>query len=178
MPTVRGKAEVRAYFAAAPERLTKVLRGAARAGAKVVAEEIKRNTPSDEVRAAVRIRSQASDGQIRVKIDVKPGWARSLGIWLEYGTAPHLISVDESQRAGRSIGRINRLAKGDDSSHSLVIGGNFVGATVLHPGAQAHPTFRPAIDQKEAEAIAAAQAFINVSLSGPGIADDGAGDAE
>lgn len=166
----RGKAEVRSYIGGIPKEVeTKLLRGAARAGAKVVSDEIKINVTAEEIAANLRTRTTAEEGRVVARIDVKPGWARSLAIWAEYGTAPHLISVDESQRAGRSIGRINRLASEKDSSHSLVIGGNFVGTTVMHPGAQPHPTFRPALDHKEAEAVAAAQSFINSRVKPSGI---------
>lgn len=167
MPTVRGKSEVQAFMARIPGQMNDVLRGAARAGARIVADEIKATTPSDAVREAVRIRTQVGDDQVRVKIDVKPGWALSLGVWLEYGTSPHFISVDDSQRGGRSINRINRLA--DTEGASLVIGGNFVGQTVWHPGARAHPTFRPALDKKESEAIAAAQAYVRTRVTRAGI---------
>lgn len=172
MPTVRGKADVDRFMAQIPVDMTKVLRGAGRAGAKVVSAEIKELTPSEEVRDNLRTRTKQYDGRIVVRIDVKPGWARSLGTWLEYGTSPHLISVDESQRQGMSIGRINRLANSPDSSHSLVIGGKFVGTTVFHPGAQPHPSFRPALDTKEAEAIAAAQRYVNSRVKRSGIVVD------
>lgn len=165
MVTVRGKAEVQAYMAAIPAKMNRVLRGAARAGAKIVADEIKVNTPSDEVKKNIRIRSRKGDDQIKVTIDVKPGWGRSVGTWLEWGTDPHFISVDASQRKGRSVGRINKLAKEEGSSHSLVIGGQFVGTTVLHPGSRPQPVFRPSLDHKEGEAIAAAQAYIRAHVS-------------
>lgn len=162
-------------MAGLPKKLQGVLRGAANAGADVIVDEISERTTSEAVRANLRKRIKALDGQIKVTIDVKSRWARSLGIWLEYGTTPHFISVDESQRGGRSIGRINRLSNETDKGHSLVIGGNFVGTTVFHPGARPHPAFRPALDTKEAEAIAAAQAYINTRISRAGIigADDG-----
>jgi len=178
MPTVRGKSEVRAFIASVPAQMTSVLRGAARAGANVVADEIKDRTPSDEVRDAVRIRTRKGDDQIKVTIDVEPGWARSIGVWLEYGTDPHFISVDDSQRGGRSVGRINTLAKDADKGHSLLIGGTFVGSTVFHPGARPQPTFRPALDMKESEAIAAAQAYITKRVSRAGIAPGPEGDGE
>jgi hypothetical protein len=181
MPTtVKGQAEVKRFITRLPDDLEKVLRGAARAGAKIVADEIKEQTPSEAVRDNVRIRSQRGDGQIVVKIDVKPGWARSVGIWLEYGTSPHFISVDDSQRQGMSVGRINKQAAEGDRSHSLIVGGKFVGATVFHPGARAHPTFRPALDLKEAEAIAAARGYINSHVKPSGIVApaDAGGDEE
>lgn len=164
MPPVRGRAEVKQYMASLPEQLTGVLRGAAKAGAKVIADEIKEQTPSEEVRDNLRTRSRKADGRIVVMIDVKPGWARSVGTWLEWGTAPHLISVDESQREGRTVARINKLAK-DAGGHSLVINGKFVGSTVTHPGAQAHPTFRPALDLKGADAVKAAQSYISSRIA-------------
>jgi hypothetical protein len=42
MPTVRGKAETRRFFAETPAKLKTVFRGAGRAGANVVADEIMR----------------------------------------------------------------------------------------------------------------------------------------
>jgi hypothetical protein len=177
MPTVRGKAAVQRFIERVPGELqSKVLRGAARAGAKVVADEIKVQTPSEEVRDGLRMRSQQPDaGRIVVKIDVKPGWARSVGTWLEYGTAPHFITVDDSQREGMSASRINKLGKGG----TLVISGKPVGKTVHHPGARPHPAFRPALDLKEGEAIEAAQGYINSRVSRAGIRPGHeAGDAE
>lgn len=173
MPTVRGKNEVKRFIADAPAQLTNVLRGAARAGANVVSEEIRVRTPSDDVRDNLRTRTKQDDGVIVVKIDIKPGWARSVGIWLEYGTSPHFITVDDSQRKGMSVRHINRIASGPDSGHSLVIGGNFVGTTVFHPGARPFPAFRPALDIKEAEAVAAAQTYINGRVGRSGIASSG-----
>lgn len=177
MPTVRGKEEVKAFFANIPPKLTNVLRGAARAGGKVIAEEIKLQTPSEKVREAVRITSRAGDGEVKVKIDLKPGWARSLGIWLEYGTSPHFISVDDSQRQGKSVRKLNTQVAEYDGNASLVIGGNFVGETVFHPGARPYPAFRPALDTKEQEAISAAQSYVNARVSRAGInAGSGGGD--
>ncbi|HEX8585058.1 MAG TPA: HK97 gp10 family phage protein [Allosphingosinicella sp.] len=173
MPTVRGKAEVKRFLDGAPAKLDNVLRGAARAGGKVVADEIKATTPSEAVRDGVRTRLQKGDGRIVVRIDLKPGWARSVGTWLEYGTAPHWISVDVSETGGRTARRLNTLAREGDGEHSLVIGGNFVGKSVFHPGADPQPTFRPALDRRENEAVAAAQGYINARLKQRGIGHNG-----
>lgn len=165
MAKFRGRAEVKQYMASLPGQLEGVLRGAARAGAKVVEDKIKELTPSEEVRDNLRTRSRRADGRIVVLIDVRPGWARSLGIWLEWGTAPHFISVDDSQRLGMSVGRINKRVKEADGAASLVIGGKFVGTTVSHPGSKDHPAFRPALDLSEAQAIDAAQAYITSRIA-------------
>ncbi len=170
MPTVSGRAEVRQFIQRTPAELEeKVLRGAARAAANVVANEAKERTQSKEVRGAIKVSTRKPEGgRIIAKVQVR-GPGAYLAPWEEYGTSPHLISVDESQRNGMSIGRINKLAKQPDSNHSLVIGGKFVGATVLHPGARAHPFLRPALDIKETEAIGAAQAYIAARVTRSGI---------
>jgi hypothetical protein len=170
MATSRGKAEVRSYLAGLPAQIErKLLRGAAKAAAAVVMDEAKSRVTSEEVRDALTMKSKAVPGRITVTITVAPGWARSVGTWLEYGTAPHFISVDDSQRRGRSVGRINRQVKSADGERSLVIGGQFVGTTVHHPGARPHPFLRVSLDLKQAEAIAAAQAFITSRVSPAGV---------
>lgn len=179
MPTVRGKTEVKRFIGRVlPDLQSKVLRGAARAAATVVAEEARERTQSSEVRDAIKVSTKAEEGgRIIAKVQVK-GPGAYLAPWEEYGTEPHFISVDESQRNGMSIGRINRLAKAPDSSHSLVIGGNFVGTTVLHPGARPHPFLRPALDAKESEAIAAAQGYITSRVKRTGIVGGREGEDE
>jgi hypothetical protein len=165
MPTVRGKAETRRFIAGIPGEMKKVLRGAGRAGAKVIVEEAKERSISQHVDDAIVTKMSGDDDRIVVKITVKPGWARSVAIWLEYGTSPHFISVADSQRLGMSIGRVNETL----NPESLMIGGKFVGETVFHPGARAHPFLRLALDTKEAEAIAAAQGYIKARVRRDGI---------
>lgn len=179
MAQVRGRQELKAFMAALPKEIEeKLLRPAAKRAAKVIAEEAAARSKSHEVAEAITIKSKKGDGRIKVIISVKPGWTYSVGVWMEWGTSAHFISVDESQRKGRSIGRINRLAKEDGSSHSLVIGGKFVGATVLHPGAGAHPFLRPALDTKGSEAITAAQTYINARIARGRITGSAEGDDE
>ncbi|MCW2395887.1 MULTISPECIES: HK97 gp10 family phage protein [unclassified Sphingobium] len=161
MVTSRGKSEVLSFLARLPEEIeTKLLRGAGRAAATVVADEAKDRSVSDEVSQAIKVATKREPGQIVAKVQVKgPGAYKAP--WLEYGTEPHFISVDDSQRDGMSIGKINRETK----AGALVIGGNFVGTTVFHPGARPYPFLRPALDVKETEAVAAAQAYINTRIS-------------
>lgn len=163
MATARGRAEVKRYIASLPGEIeTKLLRGAARAAANVIRDEAKARCVDEEVAASLKVRTKVEPGRITARISPArnmPGVSRAL--WAEYGTAPHLISVSDADREGRSVGRINRQAK----DGSLVIGGHFVGPVVQHPGAQAHPFLRPALDVKEAAAIAAAQGYINARTS-------------
>lgn len=170
MPTVRGKPEVsRLINGLRGDIEDKLLRGAARAAANVVADEARERTQSSEVRGAIKVATRKEGrGRIVAKVQVK-GPGAYLAPWEEYGTAPHFISVDESQRAGRSISRINQQANEPDANHSLVIGGKFVGKTVFHPGAQPHPFLRPAFDIKQDEAVAAAQGYVTARVTPAGI---------
>ena len=174
MPTVRGRDAVKRYIAETRSALeTKVLRGAARAAGNVIAEEAKHRSISTEVDLAIKVATRAEEGRVVARVQVK-GPGAYLAPWLEYGTDPHFISVDDSQREGRSVKKINSLTK----KGSLMIGASFVGATVWHPGARPHPFLRPALDAKEREAIQAAQNYINARVSRAGVTPTSEGDDE
>ncbi|KQM56695.1 hypothetical protein ASE69_03520 [Sphingomonas sp. Leaf208] len=154
-----------------PDKIRKILRGAARAGATVIADDAKQRVASDAVREGVIIgRSKEVDERITVKIAVKEGWARSLGTWLEYGTSAHFISVDPNFAEGRTAARVNKLdtdaAKEGRSGPgaTLVINGKPVGATVFHPGTSAEPWLRTARDVKARDAIQTAQEYITTRV--------------
>lgn len=174
MAAVKGKEAVNRFIAALPEKLrTDVLRGAARTAAKVVSEEAKERSVSREVANHVRVKTRLAGDHVRGTVYVAmKGY--NLPLWLEYGTAPHFISVDDSQRAGMSVRRINDNTK----AGALVINGQFVGDTVHHPGARPHPFMRPALDTKQDEAIGAAQQYINSRVTRAGIVGSDAGDDE
>ena len=177
MASVKGRSDVRSFMASLPEQLaTRVLRGAARAGGKVIAAEAEARSHSDIVSENIITRTKVEDTRVRVAVTVKPGWAMTRAIWEEYGTAPHFISVDDSQRNGLGIKRINQKVKEAKGDGSLVINGKFVGATVWHPGAKPHPFLRPALDTKEADAITAAQHYITARVSRTGIKGSDEGD--
>lgn len=176
MAKARGQAEVSRYFdGLRADVVRSLLPGAARAGAKVIADEAREKVTSEAVRQGIRTAVRADDGRVVARIFVAKGWSLSVGIWLEYGTDPHYITVDDSQRQGMSAGRINRLKK---NAGTLVINGKPVGRTVLHPGARPHPFMRPALDTKEREAFAAAQSHIDKRVRPGGIAPDPEGDDE
>lgn len=176
MVTTRGKSDVQRFMARLPEEImSKVLVGAGRAGGKVIAEEAKDRVISHDVADNIVVRTKREEKRVIVRITVKKGFALSVGNWLEWGTAPHFISVDVSQRGGKSVRRINELG----NHASLMINGKFVGETVYHPGARAHPFLRPALDLKEGEAISMAQAYINARVTSGGIVGQAdQGDAE
>ena len=140
-----------------------------------MANEAKSRSISSEVSAAIKVATSVADGHVKAKVQVK-GPGAYIAPWLEHGTDPHFISVDDSQREGMSVGRINKKVK----EGSLVIGGQFVGATVHHPGAKPHPFLRPALDTKGDEAMNAAQSYIDARVSRTGIssASEAQGDGE
>ncbi len=111
MATVTGRSSVSRYLAAAPERLARsVLRGAGKAAVEVIADEAKLRCVDKEVAAAIKTSAKVGDGVVTAKVLVKgPNAYRAP--WIEYGTAAHYISVDDTQRQGMSVGRINKLAK-------------------------------------------------------------------
>lgn len=167
----RGREDMQRYLAQLPGQIEKVLRGAARAGASVVAEEAKRLSRSPYVSERVIVTPAKVEAErAYATVTVKVGWGRSLAIWLEYGTAAHIIRVaDDRDRQGRSVGRINR------QGGTLAINGQPVGKVVHHPGADSHPFLRPALDTMRVQAVTAAQAFIDARIS-RGVIVAGAGD--
>ncbi|THG40439.1 HK97 gp10 family phage protein [Sphingomonas olei] len=192
MAKVRGGAATRRYMTQLPELLReRVLRGAARAGAKVIAEGAKERLGgrtaegpggadvliANSVKVQVKLKGEIVRGRILLR-----GPGAYVGRWLEYGTDPHFISVDPQYRQGMTARRINkRISDGDDGlKATLMINGKPVGTSVWHKGARKVPFLRPAVDTLEREAIAAAQAYIDVRIAkglighnaGPEIEDD------
>lgn len=175
MAKVRGRGAVSRFLNQLPEEIAaKLLVGGARKGATVIADEAKATTKSKEIAGAIKVAVKREEGRIVARVQVK-GAGAYLAPWEEYGTDPHFIAVDDSQRAGTTVARINRLDRAARKEgrigpgQSLVINGEFVGDTVHHPGARAHPFLRPALDRKEGEAIAAVRDYIAARITPAGI---------
>lgn len=167
--TLKGGVDLSAFIASLPANLEqKVLRGALKAGAEVIADGARDNCRSAEVRATIGTTSRADPGVVSAKVQTK-GDGAYMAPWLENGTDEHLISVDDEQSGGRTVRRINDLAKEPGAGHSLVIGSKFVGSTVLHPGAQPYPFMRPALDTREQDAVAAIGSHIATKLTKQGL---------
>lgn len=158
MVKVRGRAALREYMAQlAVDIDEKLLPGAARAGGEIIAAEAKLRCESSVVAAAIEVKVRKSGGRVVARIGIETGSRMSLGTWLEYGTDPHKIT-----------------ARGK----TLSIAGRPVGKSVLHPGARPFPFLRPALDMRDRDAFAAAQAFINSRVSRSGITGGSQGDRE
>lgn len=159
--------------------MARVLPGAARTGAKVIAGEAKHLLGGRQADAgagkvliadSVKVRVRERNGLIVARVSLS-GPGAYVGRWLEYGTKAHFISVDPGLKLGTTAKRVNtRIADGDaDLKATLVINGKPVGTTVYHPGATERPFLRPALDTKQTEAVAAAQAYIDKRVRRSGI---------
>lgn len=175
---IEGLRELDALLAALPDNLiNKVLRGAAKEGAKVIAAEAALLVPVEhgDTRESIGVGSSRvnRDGTVSCRIRTKgPGAYKAP--WLEWGTAAHLISVPEEQLPDASTSKgvfkmsiraVNRAAR----RGSLIIDGKFVDA-VHHPGARPHPFMGQALENKRAEAVAAAASYIRARLNKAGLA--------
>lgn len=180
---VQGLAELQRTLDTLPAKLeANLIRAALRAGAKVIADEAKRRVPVQQgdlrasIRASVRIKPRLG----RVEAIIKAGRGKPAGVtymaggklmvrdasafyahMVERGTKRHWIKVSPNARPTRitrrgvraySLNTINKMAY----RGSLVIGGNFVGESLIHPGARPKPFMAPAL---QAKARAALDAF-------------------
>lgn len=166
---VKGLKELTQFLQKLPDNLQNgVMRGAMRAGAKVLQTEAEQNVPVDQgdLKNSFKVSTRSRRGVVVATVRADDYKAR----WVEYGTAAHWISVDATAkptrmtRRGRrsvSLKTLNKaLAQG-----SLKIGVHFVGASVAHPGARPHPFMRPALDAKAGDAVVAAGNYIKARLS-------------
>lgn len=126
-----------------------IVRGAVRAGAKVMADEAKALVPVDQgdLRDSIRVSVRARRGVVTAKVTAgnkKAFYAN----WVEFGTAAHKIVPKKAQ--------------------SLIFGTIFADK-VDHPGSRPKPFMRPAIDGKASQAVVAAGEYIRKRLTKQGI---------
>lgn len=150
MTKIHGLAELEKAMREFPDKLSRnVMRGALRAGARVIQQEVKAQAPfkSGRLQASVRVSARLRNGQptATVKAGGKLAWYAPM---VEFGTAAHLIKP--KHRA------------------SLLVAG-ILRETVNHPGAQPRPFMRPAIDAATPQAIVATVEYIRKRLTKAGI---------
>jgi len=147
---LKGGEQLQAFLnTLAPKIERNIMRGALRAGAKVIADEAKNNVPvkSSDLRDSIRVGTKTKRGQVTAS--VKAGNKKAYYYnFVEFGTAAHSIS-------GKGKGFLN-------------IGGVFA-KSVNHPGARAKPFMRPSLDSKANEAIQAVGVAIGKRLTKEGI---------
>lgn len=173
---VKGLANLQRALDSLPAKIeANMMRGALRAGAKVVATEAQANIDSisGDLARGVRYGAKMDRRMGQVRSYVRAGGKGSDGWYarfVELGTKRHLIKVREDAKPTRmtrrgpkaySINTINKMI----ASGSLVIGGKFVGASVEHPGARPKPFLRPALDANVASAVEAVREYLRRRLS-------------
>lgn len=137
---VKGLSQLQAFMQQLPAKYEKnVLRGALRAGAKPVLGEVKANiwVQTGQLRDGLKISTSAKGGTVIAKVKVT-GKHAFIAPWLEYGVAAHTITADKGGW--------------------LFFGGDFA-KSVNHPGVQARPVFRPALDSQATAAVVAAAEY-------------------
>lgn len=128
-----------------------MLRGALRAGAKVIATEAQRTSAfadrTGELRKSIRVSARLRGGKATASIKAggKKAWYAHI---VERGAKPHLIKPKQRK--------------------SLFLAG-VLREVVHHPGATARPYMRPAMDGQAQAAVEAAASYLRGRLTKQGI---------
>lgn len=168
-----GGPELQQFLNTLPAKIERnIMRSALRAGANVIKSAAQEEAPKDDgfLRESIRVSTRVRRGEVSAKVAARAYYAHMI----EFGVAPHWISVNEKARPTRktrrgpravSVRTLNRMAK----RGSLVIGENFVGESVHHPGFTEKPFMRPAIDKNQDAVIRAVGEQIRKRLTKEGI---------
>lgn len=166
---VKGLADLARFLDELPAKVQRnVMRGALRAGAAVILPAARANIRPDTGALAdsLKVGTRARGGTVTATVGSRYYTAR----WVEYGTRQHWITVRSDAAPKRStrrglrniaVGTLNEMAY----RGSLVIGQHFVGFSVVHPGAQARPFLRPALDTQAGVAVVAIGNYIKDRLA-------------
>ena len=141
---VTGLSDLQKLLDTLPAKLeANVMRGALRAGMKVVLPVAARNvhSVSGELAKGLKIGTRIKGQTVTASLTAK-GSHGYVAKWVEFGTKPHTIS-----------------AKGG----ALSFGGIFA-KSVEHPGATPHPFMRPALDQTASAAVIAVAEYMKNRL--------------
>lgn len=168
---VNGLSDLQKFLDQLPQKLqNNVMRGALRVGTKVIKDKaaININSQSGELAAGLKIYTRLRDGVVKSVLATR-GIGGYKAMWVEFGTKPHLISVQEEDkkinyRLSAKRGSLVRESMTTLNRRVLQIGGNFVGPVVKHPGAKPHPFLRPALDSEGQKAVLAAAEYIKMIL--------------
>lgn len=144
---VKGLADLQRAMDELPAKLQKnVMRGALRAGAKVLAAEARQLVPvasgelRDTIRHSSKIENGVAIGYVRAGASKKSkkGWYVR---FVEFGTAAHIIKVRKGRVLALGVSKVE------------------------HPGAKKQPFMRPALDRAGLRAVAAVGEYIRKRLA-------------
>ncbi len=142
---VSGLADLQKVLNTLPAKIeANALRGALRAGAKVIADEARAQAPqvSGTLRDSIRVSMRSIRGKVQATVKAGGGkaWYASL---VEFGTAQHYIKPRKRK--------------------SLFLAG-LAREIVDHPGAKAHPYMRPAMDTQAQPALERVAEYLRTRL--------------
>ena len=147
------------------------MRGALRSGANVLKDEAKANVPvaSGALRDGLKVSTRSKGGTVKAILRAT-GIHGYIAMWVEFGTRPHLIKVQESEkpinvRLSDKRGVLVRASMTTINRNVLKIGNTFVGPTVSHPGSNPRPFMRPALDARAQDAVIASAEYMKKRLS-------------
>lgn len=169
---IKGLAELKRALELLPAKIeNNILRGALRAGCKVLANAAKQNihNVSGDLAASMAygVHRTKKDGTKLVGFVSNDLWYARM---VELGTAAHWIRVKAEARPSRmtrrgekkyGIATLNRMAK----RGSLKVGGHFIGASQEHPGSKKKPFMRTALDQHGQAAVERVREYIRKRLA-------------
>jgi HK97 gp10 family phage protein len=168
---ISGLAELDALLKQLPGKIEQnIMRGALRAGQKVIMGEAKTRVPVDQgdLRDSIRIQYRARSKKFGwVRMHLVAGSRKAFTAnWVEFGTAGHYTGT------GRTVGKPYLIkakdGKGQELKNNLKRKALRIGATmvgqVIHPGIKPQPFMRPAFDRANGAAIDATVQYIRDRL--------------
>lgn len=147
---VKGLSELYAFLGQVPVEIEKkIMRSAMRQGANVVKADAMANVPvkSGLLKAGLKVSTKSRRGVVTANVKAT-GKHAYLARWIEYGTAAHFIKPKNA----RSLFWAGLMRDGVD-----------------HPGSQAKPFLRPALDSQAQAALLAVGEAIKKRLTKQGL---------
>lgn len=163
---IKGLSQLQKFLDEVPAKVERnIMRGALRAAANVTRDQARSNiaSKSGQLAAGLKVSTSARGGTVTASVRAR-GPHGYIAHMVEFGTKPHFIHVQESERGvNRRTGR--PLSMGTVNRRVLAIGATFIGPTVHHPGAAPHPFMRPAADQTATTGARAAAEYTKRRLA-------------
>lgn len=166
---IKGGPELHAFLQQLPVRMERnVMRGALRAGARVIQQQAKANVPakSGKLRRAIKVDTVTGDGLVKARVKLR-GPHSFVGVFIEYGVRAHVIAPGDAKVGARSLNKKQRASQTDikRANGLLKIGDHWIRGAVLHPGIAATPFLRPAMDTRAGDAVNAVGEYIAQRLT-------------
>jgi len=152
---IKGLSELDQFLSSvAPKVERNLMRGALRAGAKVVLQDARGriHQVSGELANGMRIGTKAKGSKVFAYVRFK-GRHAFIARFVEFGTRPHYLTG----KAGKTANRLQKKGY-------LSIGGMIIGGSIKHPGARPKPFLRPALDAQASNATIAVGNYLKAKL--------------